>query len=439
MAHALSITDGTTTFSLSTTSCALTQYTPAEPQAKEATVTETIELIFYAASVAAMRTAIESLQRLIDTAHRKQAWGVGPAVYLLYQPDGDASAWRSEILAARFEYDVDTLRAWGQAKMPASLIIERDAVREGALVQIPLTNTNGTNNTAGLTVCLHDDGGAGNDNHVQIATSGVTGSLPTPLILELTNNTGSSVQYSQIHMATNAFSDPANFVHVLQAEVGLATGGSITSDATCSNTGYVGRTFTSTDVQQYNLTAAMLQAARGYDVHLLARFKSITGAVYVRPSIYDSTGTFILWRGAEVELPLLSPAVADLGVMPMPPGGYSTAWGGLRLHLAWRGTGTITTETDFFGFWPAATYRRLQVLATVANAATIVDDPTEGRAYVRASSVEIPAVSPQGLPLLVWPNTLQRVYFTWSLLNLSAPVTSTLSVKAWCRPRRLTF
>jgi hypothetical protein len=74
---------------------------------------------------------------------------VGPAVYLLYQPDGDASAWRSEILAARFEYDVDTLRAWGQAKMPASLIIEREAVREGALVQIPLTNTNGTNNTAG--------------------------------------------------------------------------------------------------------------------------------------------------------------------------------------------------------------------------------------------------------------------------------------------------
>ena len=46
MAHALSISDGTTTFSLSTTNCVLVQYTPAEPQKGENTVTETIEVMF---------------------------------------------------------------------------------------------------------------------------------------------------------------------------------------------------------------------------------------------------------------------------------------------------------------------------------------------------------------------------------------------------------
>lgn len=78
------------------------------------------------------------------------------------------------------------------------------------------------------------------------------------------------------------------------------------------------------------------------------------------------------------------------------------------------------------------------MLASVAASSKVVDDPTAGRAYVATSGgVETPAVAPQGMPLVVWPNTLQRIYFGWSLANLSAPITQTLSVKVWHRPREV--
>ena len=437
MAHALSISDGTTTFSLSTTNCVLVQYTPAEPQKGENTVTETIEVMFYAASVAAMRTAIDTLQKLLDAASRRQERGKGPVVYLLYQPDGDATAWRSRLIDWRFEYNENTLRAWGQAKLPASLIIERDAVREGDLTQIPLTNGNGTNTTTGLTV--NPVGGA--QIYAQIAANAVTGSLPAPLQLELTNNTGGSITYYEVLVANNAFSTPSSFTAIMQAETTRVAGsGTIASDATCSGGQYVGFSFTNSSAQQYTLSQTLLQAALGYDFHLLARFRAQTLRVFVRPHIYDATGTFVLWSGDEKELPLIGPALADLGVIPLPPGGYSSAWGAMRLYLAWRAEGAVAAlDTDFLAFFPASTFRRLNTPITVSSGATIVDDGIEGRAYLRTSGVELPAVHPDGMPLLVWPGMLQRLYFGWSLADWTAPITQTFSVKAWYRPRRYTF
>lgn len=125
MAHAMSVTDGTTTFSLSTTNAYLQRYVPVEPTKEDATVTETIDVTFYGASTSAMQTAMQTLGRLFDTMRRRRALGVGPRVYLQWQPDGDATTWRSELFDARIEYQDDTLTAWGQAKSPASISIER--------------------------------------------------------------------------------------------------------------------------------------------------------------------------------------------------------------------------------------------------------------------------------------------------------------------------
>lgn len=312
-------------------------------------------------------------------------------------------------------------------------------MREGDLTQIPLTNGNGTNNTTGLTVSLHNAGTA--YSYAQIAGSAVTGSAPAPVQLELTNNTGGSVTYYEVLVANNAFSDPANFPHVLQAESALVSGsGTVSSDATCSNGQYVGWSFTNSSAQQYTLSQTLLQDALGYDFHLLARFRSQTARVFVRPHIYDATGMFVLWSGDEVEIPQVAPSVFDLGVIPLPPGGYSTAYGAMRLWLAWRAEGSVgALDTDFFAFFPADTFRRLRVPVTVSSSGIIVDDGIEGRAYLRTGTAELPVVQPQGMPLLVWPGMTQRLYFTWSLFNWTAPITQTFSVKAWYRPRRYTF
>lgn len=438
MAHALSITDGTTTFSLSTTNVYLQQYVPVEPQPGETAVGETVELTFYAASTSAMMTAIQTLQRLLAGIQRKQAWGVGPAVYFQFQPDGDATTWRSEMTDARLEYSEDTLSVYGQAKMPATLILQRVPYWEGALTQIPLTNGSASNNTSGITIYNHDDSGTNHDNYVQIAAADVGGSLPAPVKLELTNNVGSTQNWKQIWLANNAFSDPANFTHILEGETQVV-GGTTGSNADSSNSSYATITINTQDVHQWTLSQALLQDAQGYDFHMLARFRSVNGTVYIRPAIYDSGGSYALWTGDETQVTLTSDTIVDLGVCPLPPGGYGTAYAAQRYYWALRSASSVVVQTDFIAFFPANTFRKLRMLSTTANSAIVTDDQPEGRAYTVASSVQTPNVAVSGQPLTVWPNTLQRIYVLWSYFDLSASISTTMSVKAWYRPRRASF
>ena len=443
MAHVISITDGATTITFTQANgyqvLAYDMVTPESSGGKLADdVAETLEVIVSGADGAQVQTRIGALSRLLDSARRRTAWGVGPRVFLQLRVDGEPNTWRTELYDAAMTPQEDTLRLWPNFAPTFDISIRRAAVWEGALAQIPLTNVGGSANTSGLNVYLHDD--TGRDNYVEIGADGVGGNLPTPLHLQLTNNNGATVQLARLYMGCNAFSDPANLPPTLQAETIRATGGSVVAgDSSCSNDGYVAHTFTNSAVQQYTLSAALLRSARGYDFHLLARFRSLTGAAYVRPSIYDASGVYPLWTGEEVELPLTGPSVADLGVIPLPPGGYTTQAGALRLYLAWRTTGTISVETDCFVLMPANTFRLLQIQGPVAADAVVVDNGPEQRAYVRSGSTELPFVAPQGLPLLAWPGLVQRVYFMWNLLDGSAPVTQTLSVKAWHRPRRLSF
>ena len=438
MAHALSITDGTTTFSLSTTNAYLQLYVPVEPQPGELSVSETVELTFYAASASAMQTAIQTLQRLLDGIRRRQAWGVGPAVYLNFQPDGDATTWRSEMLDARLEYGEDTLSVYPQAKMPATLVLQRAPYWEGALTQIPLTNSSASNNTSGITIYNHDDSGTNHDNYVQIAAADVGGSLPAPVKLELTNGTGSTQNWKQIWMANNAFSDPANFTHILEGETQVA-GGTTGSNSDSSASAYATITINTQDTHQWTLSAALLQDAQGYDFHMLTRFRSVNGTVYIRPAILDSSGSYALWTGDETQVTITSDAIVDLGVCPLPPGGYSTAYGAQRLYWALRSASSVVVQTDFIAFFPANTFRKLRMLSTTANGVKVTDDQPEGRAYSVASSAETPNIAVSGMPLTVWPNTLQRIYVLWSYFDLSASISTTMSVKAWYRPRRASF
>ena len=444
MAHVISLTDGTTTITLDAASgYRVLSYDIVTPKEEggvmPADVAETLEYIVVGSSGAQVQTRIGAVDRLLETARRRNRWGVGPRVFIKLQVDGEASPWRAEIFGCDSEPQEDTLRLWPNNSAVYTLTLRRAAAWESdTLVQLALTNSSGTNNTTGLTVNNHDAGSA--DNYVQIAGANVGGNLPAPVQLEMTNNTGGSVNYYEILLASNAFSDPATLPHVLQAESAIVSGGgTVASDAACSNGQYVAWSFTGSNAQQYTLTQALLQDAMGYDFHLLARFRTVNARAFVRPSIYDATGTYALWSGDEVEIPLISPALVDLGVIPLPPGGYSAAWGAMRLRLDWRADTTVQVDTDFFAFFPSGTFHILRGPTTVANGGVLVDDGIEGRAYVRAGGVEQLGITPRGLPLLIWPNMTQRIYFAWSLFDWTAPISQALSVKVWHRPRRYSF
>lgn len=442
MAHVVSITDGTTTITFTAANgYQVEEYDPRTPEAENGdveSIAETLQIYITGSSGSQVQTRQAALERVLLNARNRAKSGVGPRVFLQLQLDSDASTWRSEVFAYALPPKEQALRLWPNNVVSLELSILRAPWWEGTLMQLPLTNGNGSNNTSGLTVYDHDDSTAGHDNYVQIAAADVAGTLPAPVKIELTNSTGSTQNYVWIWMANNAFSDPANFTQLLEGE-SVVSGGSTGSNSDSSNSGYATITVNTQAVQQWTLSQALLQDALGYDFHLMARFRSVNGTVYLRPAVWDSTGTYALWTGDEVQITLTSDPIVDLGVVPLPPGGYSTAYAAQRLYVAMRSASSVVVQVDFFAFFPAGTFRRLKMLSTIANGVKITDDQPEKRGYSLNGSVETPNVAPQGRDLMVYPNTLQRIYFLWSLGGLTAPVDQTFTVKAWYRPRRSSF
>ncbi len=128
MAHSISITDGTTTFSLTSTNCMLVNYpmgTPSTEAGVAQNVTESISVLLYANTPTSMQTATATLERLMEQARRRRYSSTGPAVYINVQLDSDASAWRSRIYNARLELKENSLAIWGNAKVEATVYIER--------------------------------------------------------------------------------------------------------------------------------------------------------------------------------------------------------------------------------------------------------------------------------------------------------------------------
>jgi hypothetical protein len=445
MPHVLSITDGTTTLPLSTAPAMLQHYAPKTPQLDDANqfepVGETAELLLYGANTAAVRTAHNALEAMLLTARRRAVSGVGPRVFLLYQPIGDAAAWRSEVLAGEAKLGRNAMTAFGQAKMPVSLLIERVPWWEGARAQIPLANGNGSNNTAGLTVWMREDGtGTGRDNWTDIAAGAVGGVLPAPLEVHMRNTSGAGRSYAHFHLANNVFAPALS--HFLEGEARSNGAGAVVADAACSN----GNLLRLTGVSLYctwALPAALLGATAGRYMRILARFRNYTGAapIYARAEVRDYYGLVTLARTPyEVRLGVEESHVQDLGLLPLPPGGFSSGWAQNTLALFLRSDSSATVDLDYIQLTPAdeLCYRHIEQRGMVVAANDwIVDDGIEGLQYLIEGGANHPIYTQHTLPLHVFPGVAQRLYFLHDGPDTSA--NWTLSVKAFYRPRRLTI
>lgn len=452
-AHTFALTDGTTTITFTKANGYFVQKYPMVPPESTGdskdlakTVTETLDMVVLGANAAAMQANVQAIDRMLITMRRRQKRDTGPRVFILATLDGDTTTWRSELVGASFAPAEDALRMWPNFTIEAQLHIERAAYWEdNTLRPLPGTNGNGTNNTSGLKIynCGDSTGSSPNDrdNYFQIAAGDVGGSLPAPVRLEMTNTSGGGLQYSDLFIATNAFSDPANFTHILEAEtVGVLGTYDVSTSGASNSGGYcVTGTHGSSWTFQANLSASLLAKAAGQDFHILQRLASTPTGAYVRPSIYDATGVWELRRGDETQIAVSGQALLDLGVLSLPPGGYSTAYGAQRLALAWRASpGTVLT--DYWALFPTTGFRRLTALATIANNGTVVDDPIEDRAFALVGAVESPVIVRRAGPVMVWPNMLQRIYFLWAdNISHDSVITQTMTVKAFYRPRRVTI
>lgn len=444
MPHLLNITDGTTTLPLSATSALLKYFVPRTPELDDAgqyePVVESIDLLLYAASTTALQTAHNNLERMLLAARRRAAVGAGPRIFLQYQPMNDATLWRSEVFDGDIRLGKGAMTAFGQAKLPIQLVVSHAPYWEGARTAIPLANGNGSNNTAGLTVYAHDDSTAGHDNFTDIAGSAVSGVLPSPLEIQMRNTTGAARGYSNFYIANNVFG--TSIAHILEAENRTGGYGTVSADAESSNGQKLILTGTA-PVCTWDIPAATLQAAAGRYMRILARFPfySETPRIYVRAAIRDYYGLVTLAeQPIETLLATNDSLIADLGLLPLPPGGYSTSWAKHVLYLSFRASSSATIHLDFLQLTPADEYcyRHIEQRGmTVAANDWLVDDGIEGLQYLIEGGANHPIYTEHTPPLHVFPGINQRLYFLHDGISPSA--NWTLSVKAFYRPRRLTI
>lgn len=457
MAHSLSITNGTDTVSLTDSGVFLTRYSPQPPSVRANSVrgldgddvsdpvyenvTETIELLPYANSTSTLQAVVNGIERLVDYARQRQRYRSGPRVYLQLQVDGEGSTYRSEILHGRFEPGEESLAVWGNYQFPSKLYITRRYFWEGALTELQLSSTGVGAATGGRTIHNHDDSDAFNDNWVQIAAAQVGGAIPAPLRIALQNTTGSAQGYRNIYMSVNAYSDPANFTHIIEGETIVSGYGTATSLSTCSGGSYVARSLSAGTTQMHwPITSAQLQDTQGRDFRLIMRITTQPSLnIYATACIYDTDGLIPLAIGDEVLISTSANALIDLGTLPIPPGGYNTTFGAARLVMLLRTSGSTSIGIDFIQLTPTDSFRRLyQRGYNAPSNSYIIDDGIEGYTVLQESSVDYPIYTVYNSPLTVFPNRLQRIIILHDE-GSSAPVANTFSIRAYYRPRRLTI
>jgi hypothetical protein len=440
MAHAFSITDGTTTINLNQASGYIvktydmnTVDSSKDELEDEPEITETLDIMVLSTTTAALQALVHPVELMLVAARRRQKYQVGPRIYLQLQIDAEANTWRAEIKDGRFKPDKDTLDSWYSKKVPYHLIVTH-RVWEGPETELQLSTLTQSAATGGRTIQNHDNNGGSFCNWVQIAAAQVNGVLPTPVKLVLTNTSGVSMAYRNFYMATNAFSNPANLVCVVEGENRISAG-TVTSDATDSGGAYDNYTFTNTGEIKWTLSSIVTQRTQGRMFRILMRMHGWSGTnLYVKPVIKDSAGLLPLYTGDEVLMGSSGSQFIDLGAIPIPPGGYQTAWGSVVLSLVMRCTGAGIFNIDFMQLTPLDAYQYIvQSGFSVVNNDTVTFDNIENI----MSTTDGPIFSPHSGPLKVFPGVVNKIHFLQDE-GSSSNISRTFSVRAYIRERRLT-
>jgi hypothetical protein len=435
MTHALSLSYGATTVSLTTSGAMLSRYTPTA-SANGEPVSEPIELVIYGSTPDAMRAKLRDIQRALTAAERRAQALTGAKVYLNFQPSGDATTWRSEISGGVLVLDDKALTVFGQAQIKATLIVTRQAFWEGARTQIPLTNPNGTNNTGGLTI------NNGATNYADIAAASVVGDLPAPLEVRLRNTSGAGRGYYGFHIANNTFA-PTIAAHI---EGEANTSGAPASNLAGASGGQIATVANNNPASiSFNLAANTVNLYGGRWARVLALcptvFSGGSGPIYGWAQLYDYYGLVTLYR-TPMTLLRVDDYMQDFGAIPLPPGGSNaTGWTQMVLRLWFRGVSSaLTVAIDYVALAPAEmrfyhyfVQRGMQVL----NNDWIVDDGIEGAQYLIENGANHPIYNSATPPVHVQPGVEQRLSVWQEGWGVAA--SWTMQVQAFYRPRIATL
>lgn len=411
-----------------------------------ARVTETCELLLKGTS-AVVVAAVQAIEAIFAKAQRRAYAVSGESAFVEYQTYSAAGVYRSQILDGRVVWsDEPALRVLpnsGTTTVKVVISWTRMGYWEGAETELALANTSagGAAGTGGRTIYNYDAATAGQDNYVQIASSAVVGVAPAPLKLRFQNLSGTVESYKHLHVAVNALANPA-MSHQIEGESAYAlSDGAIAADAS-SVGGNVWRVTGVSTLKRISFVvgATLMQQTQGRNFRLLCRFPASGVGVYAKATLRSGSDTgALLAEGDEV---LLSGAynIKDLGVLPLPPGGYNALSEDIWLVIELRATTSQTVDLDFFQLFPTEAYRYITQRGEtlVANEAiydNMIDRPVQTYAENPSTFYRRMLYTTVGRAY-VWPGKTQRILTLWD--GASTTIADALQVRAWYRPRVMT-
>jgi len=408
-------------------------------------VVERVSLLVLGASTADLQGNFEDLELLLRQAERRQTLGVGDRVYLEYRPGASGDVWRSEILYGRFEPERDTASVahWAEAAVRFNGVIRRRFYWEGTIANAPLSNANGTDETAitgGLQIDNAND--STHDNTASIDGADITGNLPTPAVIRMKND-NTSTALTDFYIGHNVFGDQ-NLNPILEGEdaSAVAGGAAPTTDANSSNGEYQVATVASSDalLMSWTISAVMAGYLANRYFRLIARLPSYTTGMRIRATIALSSSD-------EFTTPttVITSQLADIGVLRLPPfryGSYGVAYNGFKLRLYGSVSGGGSISVDFLQLTAMDSYMHLEPIGTntLGSNAVLFDDGIDDLTYeadTLGSSV-VASYLPRGGHVGLIPGEDQTLYFLTNYTSGLPDIDHTLNVFATYRPRRLT-
>jgi hypothetical protein len=444
MANVVQLSDGTTTLTLSSGDFMVRRHPVQAPAPQTVAalggsgeqantpydlgdVTETLELLIQGSDVADVQSNVRAIQTLLEVGQRRQNTGMGNRLFLIVQLAGEASAWRSEILSARLVLD-DASDQLARLKVEGALIVTRRFFWE-ANTETQLSMSSSETTTPATTVVLYnnDDATAAATNYIHIASTQVTGVLPAPLRLRITNAEVSAVGWQDFYIANTVFCDPSNFDPFLLGSE--AAGGATFNWATNSD-----------EVAfRWSLSDARLTDLAGQYVRIVVAFADASNNVYLRPEIQATTLQIPLYVGKQVLCN--AGELFDIGSVPIPPGGHNLLGTDLDLVIRAQLIGGGTLVCDFAQLTPGGRgvfTRWTQLGFQTASGEGIEDNGPEGTIYYFDGSRRWPIVRKYGGPVYVWPNRTNRLRVLFRTSNWdSGAVGKKMNAIAYYRPRRL--
>ena len=315
---------------------------------------------------------------------------------------------------------------------------ERENFFYGDELPVPLSNTSGSGLVSGITLYNHDDAAIGHDNWFEVNLQAIANLWQLPLRVEVKNTT-SGEPLADFWLGSMCLPDSGVLPNlVFEAESGL--GGTVLTDASASSGAYCRYDWSGSgwhSLASWTISVLDVTRLQGIGLLPLLRFFNTPVEADFRLRWELLVDGVPVWLGPASELELgqaslrMEPLHIPLADLPL---GSFAMGHQLVLQAFHVGSGVHRLELDDFLFLPQQTFGAYHAISSLKQNASLIDDQMRQVVWSESGGLALTTHLRVGAGHHLQSGSLQRFYCFQREANGAAPISRTVSVKAWYRP-----